>query len=224
MLSRKNVILSGVIGSALILSGCSSDDELPEVTADFTFACADYSQALAKGDTRYAREMLSSAKETLSNHYTEDTIPQGYYREYLTKGMSGIIMIKSEVKSICASAPGTSLLNAVSIAANNSYQLSLEDLSYSICAHLNSGHTSFDDFQELAEETEPSSYTAVGRVAMDYQNLLKLASEKGNDDFTDDFLEESLISNCEENPFKSTFGQFQYFVKIAKQKTYQASR
>ncbi len=223
MNSWKNLTLTATLLSIFSLAGCSSDDELPEVSEDFTFSCADYSQALAQGKTSYARKMLTSAKTTLGKYYTEDTIPQGYYREYLTRSISGIIMTKEEVTSICASNPSKSLLNAASIAANNSYQTSLNDLNYSICAHLNSGHTSFDDFLDALQETKPDGHTMIGTFSRDYISLMELADKKDNDDFTDNFLEESVVTSCSNSPFKSTFAEMHRAIKIATQKTRSSS-
>lgn len=174
------LLLSSAALSTLI--ACSSDTEIPDVSASSPYSCNSYNDAELSGDKRMLEGMQSDMRKIFRSEYQGGSTIERFYQNHIDKELSYAVPFLIAFESECLRQSDLGILEAGQLAINNVWNEMKGQTEYAMCWSLN--NSLFDSKTLVSQQGKKAR---IGSV-LDYS------------DYGQSYVEDKVAEYCAKNP------------------------
>ncbi len=186
------LLLSSAALSTLI--ACSSDTEIPDVSANSPYTCSNYNEVSAMGDEYTRRNMLSDIEVIFNSEYQGDSTIENFYRNYLFKKLSYGSLFIDAFKSECLKQPEVGMLEAGQLAINSVWEEIEGHPRLAMCWSINNG---IIDAGALVAELDNQGKIPQANLDVNMNGVGRVLESP---EFGQEFIEGKVTDYCDEKP------------------------
>jgi len=186
------LLLSSAALSTLI--ACSSDTEIPDVSANSPYTCSNYNEVSAMGDEYTRRNMLSDIEVIFNSEYQGDSTIEHFYRNYLFKKLSYGSLFIDAFKSECLKQPDVGMLEAGQLSINSVWVKIEGHPRHAMCWSINNGIV---DASTLIAELDNQRKIPQANLDVNMNGVRRVLESP---EFGQEFIKGKVTDYCDEKP------------------------
>lgn len=179
---------------------CSSDSNLPKISAKSPYSCSDYNNTFVTGNQHATKVMLQAITDIFNSEYVGDSPIEQFYRNQIKTRFAYGSMFGSSLKEQCLKDSDLGVLDAGQLAVNAVWNDIATKTQFSMCWSLNEGVLKASDLFDKSKAGEKSMFTVslaretAGKIKYAYKDVLE------SSDYGQKYIEDKVTSYCLENP------------------------